>query len=84
MESTEGEPNLLLLQQKPCLTFKQPDSLHASGFELVLTQAVYAIVGAVALERGGGEANRIVRERMIAPLGVRSQVLEDSKPSQLQ
>ncbi|ERF68723.1 hypothetical protein EPUS_07141 [Endocarpon pusillum Z07020] len=58
---------------------RKPESLHASGFEMVLTQAVFAIAGAVALERGGGEANRIVRERIIVPLGVRSQILEHSK-----
>lgn len=46
---------------------------------MVLTQAVFAIAGAVALERGGGEANRIVRERIIVPLGVRSQILEHSE-----
>jgi large subunit ribosomal protein L15 len=51
---------------------------------MVLTQAVYAIVGAIALERGGAEANRIVRERIIAPLGVRAQVIEGSKTPQIQ
>jgi len=55
--------------------------LHASGLELVLTQAIFATVGAVALERGGLEANRIVRDRVIASLGVRSKVLESMKPS---
>lgn len=49
---------------------------------MVVTQAVFAIAGAVALERGGGEANQIVRERIIAPLGVRSQVLEQPKEEQ--
>jgi large subunit ribosomal protein L15 len=66
------------------LTFLQPESLQASGLDLVLTQAVLAIVGAVALEKGGGEANRVSRERLIARLGVRSQVLEDSEKPQLQ
>ena len=42
-----------------------------SGYDMVLSQAVLAIVGGVALERGGGEANRIALERIINPLGVR-------------
>jgi large subunit ribosomal protein L15 len=51
---------------------------------MVLTQAVFAIVGAIALERGGREANRITRERIIGPLGVRSQVVDSSEISHIQ
>jgi len=47
---------------------KKPDSLTASGFDMVLAQAMYAIVGAIALERGGAEANRISKERILSPL----------------
>lgn len=66
------------------LTFLQPDSLQASGLEMVITQAVFAIVGAIALERGGGDANRIVREHVIGPLGVRAKVVEGSTTAQIQ
>lgn len=79
MESKKGQSTIVLPQPRRCLSLLQPESLHASGFEMVLTQAVFAIAGAVALERGGGEANRIVRERIIVPLGVRSQILEHSE-----
>ena len=33
-----------------------------------MAQAVFAIVGAVALQRGGEVANRIVKDRILAPL----------------
>ena len=48
----------------------QADNLAASGMEVVLAQAMYAIVGAVSLERGGAQANQLVKERILAPLGV--------------
>jgi len=35
-----------------------------------MAQALYAIVGAVSLERGGQMANRITREKILTPLGV--------------
>jgi large subunit ribosomal protein L15 len=38
----------------------------------VLSQALYAIVGAVALQRGGEVAIRMVKERILAPLGLRA------------
>jgi large subunit ribosomal protein L15 len=44
--------------------------LIGSGQEVVVAQALYAIVGAIALERGGEVANRIARERVLKPLGV--------------
>jgi large subunit ribosomal protein L15 len=48
----------------------QAENLIGSGQEVVVAQAIYAIVGAVALERGGELANRIARERILEPLGV--------------
>ena len=48
----------------------QTDNLLGSGEDAVLAQSVYAIVGAIALERGGSEANRVVRERILSPLGL--------------
>ena len=46
----------------------QPDNLNASGYDMVLTQAMYAIVGAIALEQGGATANKVSQERIIRPL----------------
>ncbi|KAI9755111.1 MAG: hypothetical protein M1815_005203 [Lichina confinis] len=48
---------------------KKPDNLAGSGVDAVLTQALYAVVGAVALQRGGHVAAKVVRERILAPLG---------------
>jgi large subunit ribosomal protein L15 len=31
--------------------------------------SLYAIVGAVALERGGDVANKVVQDKILAPLG---------------
>ncbi len=84
MESKEGESIVFPIKPTSCLSLLQPENLQASGFEMVLTQAVFAIAGAVALERGGGEANRIARERIIAPLGVRSQILEHPEKEQVE
>ena len=46
------------------------DNLSGSGLELVTAQAIYAIVGAVALERGSEVAKRVARERILKPLGL--------------
>ncbi|KAK2788552.1 hypothetical protein FQN52_006665 [Onygenales sp. PD_12] len=46
--------------------------LGESGMELTLTQALYAVIGAVALEKGTVVANQITRERILLPLGFRT------------
>lgn len=56
----------------------QPDNLNASGYDMVLAQAMYAIVGAVSLEQGGAAANRITKDRILAHIGLRPQVEEAS------
>jgi large subunit ribosomal protein L15 len=48
----------------------QASNLQASGEDVVLTGALYAIIGALALERGGGVANRVVKEKILTPLGL--------------
>ncbi|KAF1830814.1 hypothetical protein BDW02DRAFT_506678 [Decorospora gaudefroyi] len=48
---------------------KRADNLKGSGIESVLMTSLYAIVGAVALERGGEVANKIVQDKILAPLG---------------
>ncbi|KAL8754081.1 MAG: hypothetical protein Q9199_004579 [Rusavskia elegans] len=50
---------------------KLPGNFEGSGIDVILTQALYAIVGAISLQKGGEVANRIARERILAPLGLR-------------
>jgi large subunit ribosomal protein L15 len=47
----------------------QADNLQDSGVETVLMTSLYAVVGAVALERGGEVANKVVQDKILAPLG---------------
>lgn len=37
--------------------------------ETVLMTSLYAVIGAVALERGGEAANKVVQDKILAPLG---------------
>ncbi|KAF7592061.1 hypothetical protein BBP40_000726 [Aspergillus hancockii] len=48
---------------------RKPNNLASSGIELVLAHTIYAVVGAVSLEKGGHIANQVARERILAPLG---------------
>ncbi|KAB8076450.1 ribonuclease-III-like-domain-containing protein [Aspergillus leporis] len=48
---------------------RKPSNLASSGIELVLAHTMYAVVGAVSLEKGGHIANKVTRERILAPLG---------------
>ena len=41
-----------------------------SGLEVVAAQALYGIVGAISLERGGEVSNRVAREKILQPLGI--------------
>lgn len=50
-------------------TPKRADNLQGSGIETVLMTSLYAIVGAIALERGGEVANKVVQDKILAPLG---------------
>jgi large subunit ribosomal protein L15 len=47
----------------------QADDLQGSGIESVLMTSLYAIIGAVALEQGGEVANKVVQDKILAPLG---------------
>ncbi|TID22702.1 gb [Venturia nashicola] len=49
---------------------RSAQNLGASGIDVIAAQALYAIVGAVSLERGGAQANQLVKERILTPLGV--------------
>ncbi|KAL8689212.1 MAG: hypothetical protein Q9218_005064 [Villophora microphyllina] len=48
------------------------NNVEGSGVDVVLIQTLYAIVGAISLQKGGEVANRITRERILAPLGLKS------------
>ena len=47
---------------------RQVRNLKSSGLDTVLAQSVYAIVGAVALQKGGEAAAEVVRKSILAPL----------------
>ncbi|KAF2096111.1 hypothetical protein NA57DRAFT_78883 [Rhizodiscina lignyota] len=49
---------------------KKADNLRGAGIDSVLAQTMYAIVGALALEKGGEVANKTVKERILRPLGL--------------
>ncbi|KAK0510534.1 hypothetical protein JMJ35_006966 [Cladonia borealis] len=49
---------------------KRMTNLPGSGLTVVISQALYAIIGAVALQKGGDVANTVVRERILNPLGL--------------
>jgi large subunit ribosomal protein L15 len=45
-------------------------NLQGSGLPIVISQALYAIVGAVALQKGGDAANNVTKERILERLGL--------------
>ncbi|OJD32961.1 rnase iii domain protein [Diplodia corticola] len=49
---------------------KKADNLQGSGIDVVLVHTLYAIIGALAMQKGGDVATRTVRSRILAPLGV--------------
>lgn len=49
---------------------KKMINLQGSGVHKVTSVALYAIVGAVALQKGGEVANNVVKERILWPLGL--------------
>jgi large subunit ribosomal protein L15 len=50
----------------------QPEDLRRSGYDLVLAHTLYAIIGAVSLEKGAVVATKLARERILEPLGLKS------------
>lgn len=50
----------------------QPEDVSFSGRGLVLAHTMYAIVGAIALERGGLVANQVAQKRILEPLGLKT------------
>lgn len=49
---------------------RDPSHMSASGIDTVLTSTIYAIIGAIALQKGGNVAGQVARERVLKPLGV--------------
>ena len=47
----------------------QAENLLGSGLESVSSTTLYAIIGAIALERGGEVANKITQDKILTPLG---------------
>jgi len=60
----------------------QPDNLEASGSDLVYSQALLAVIGALALEQGGAVANRVTKERILIPMGMKASM--DDKVHKIQ
>jgi large subunit ribosomal protein L15 len=46
------------------------EQLEFSGIKLILAHTMYAIIGAIALQKGGDVAARVARERILKPLGI--------------
>ncbi|KAI9679151.1 MAG: hypothetical protein M1822_007361 [Bathelium mastoideum] len=49
---------------------KNTKNMAGSGIDVVLAHTIYAIVGAITLQNGGEVGNRIVRDRILNPLGL--------------
>lgn len=49
---------------------EQVESLGASGVNLIMVHSMYAIIGAIALQKGGDVAARVAREKVLKPLGI--------------
>lgn len=49
---------------------RMPGNLDGSGIDVVLAASIYAIIGAVALQRGSEVAGHVARERVLKPLGI--------------
>lgn len=57
---------------------KDVSDLSGSGIHMICAQAIFAIIGALALEQGGVVANRIARERVLAPAGMGTRIPEST------
>jgi large subunit ribosomal protein L15 len=44
--------------------------MKGSGSEVVYSTSLFAIIGAVALQKGGEAANEIARSRVLSELGI--------------
>lgn len=44
--------------------------MRTSGIDNVTAGAIYAIIGAVAMQKGGQVANEMIRKKVLQPMGV--------------
>ncbi|KAH9219367.1 ribonuclease-III-like-domain-containing protein [Leptodontidium sp. 2 PMI_412] len=51
-------------------TPRNVNKIESSGIDVVLTTSLYAIIGAIALQKGGDVAARVAREKVLKPLGI--------------
>jgi len=49
---------------------RNPANLVSSGCDVVYATSLYAILGAIGLQRGGEKANEFAREKILKPLGL--------------
>jgi len=48
----------------------QIENLDRSGVDVVLTSSLYAVIGAIGLEKGMDVANQVTRDKILKPLGI--------------
>lgn len=48
----------------------QPMNMRGSGQDVVMSSTIFAIIGAIALQKGGDVAAQYARERVLLPLGI--------------
>lgn len=70
MEAETGRSSIITIWNIPLTKLVQVQDLQTSGIDTVLRETVHAIVGAIALQKGGDVANQIVRQRILSPLGL--------------
>lgn len=71
METEDGKlPTCIFCLLDTDKSGKQADNLGGSGVQLVYAQILFAIVGALALQKGGVVANTVARKQILAPLGL--------------
>lgn len=63
---------LFFREESIMLTSDQPNNLQKSGMDLVLAHTLYAVIGAISLEKGGHIANKVAQERILEPLGLKT------------
>lgn len=83
MAAEKCEFSNLATEEAETDTKLQITDLSSSGADMVYTQALFAIIGALSLEQGGMVANRVVRERILQVIGLKSGLAGDIQPEQL-
>lgn len=50
---------------------RNSERMQESGIDTVLAHTLYSIIGALSLQKGGEFTGKVVRQRILAPLGLR-------------